>query len=107
MLPLLCLGSVLASLELQGCHTLYLHNIIYDPEVRQNLISILVLLELGFCIMFDNGCVKVFLDNIYYGSRYLLNGFMVLNIVNVFVNDDTSIYVVGNSSTSNDNESAI
>ena len=67
----------------------------------------LVLLEHGFRIVFDSGCVKVVLDNIYYDSGYLLNGFMVLDTVYVFVNDDTSIYVVGNSSTSNDNESVI
>ena len=67
----------------------------------------LVLLELGFSIMFENGCVKILLDKVYYGSRYLLNGFMVLDTVNVFINDDTSIYVVGNSSVSNDNDSII
>ena len=32
---------------------------------------------------------------------------MVLDIVNVFINDDTSIYVVENSSVSNDNDSII
>ena len=32
---------------------------------------------------------------------------MVLDIVNVFINDHTFIYVVGNSNTSNDNESVI
>ena len=67
----------------------------------------LILLELCFRIIFENGCVKVFLDNVYYASRYLLNGFMVLDTVNVFMNDDTSIYVVGNSSTSNDNDNVI
>ena len=66
-----------------------------------------VLLELGFSIIFKNGCVKILLDNVYYGSGYLLSGFMVLDIVNVFINDDTSIYVVGNSSVSNDNDSVI
>ena len=67
----------------------------------------LVLLELGFHIIIESGCVKVFLDKAYYSSGYLLNGFMVLDTVNVFVNDDTSIYVVENLSTSNDNESVI
>ena len=45
----------------------------------------LVLLELGFRIMFENSCVKILLDNVYYGSGYLLNGFMVLDTVNVFI----------------------
>ena len=57
--------------------------------------------------MFENGCVKILLDNVYYGFGYLLSGFMVLDTVNVFINDDTSIYVVGNSSVSNDNDSVI
>ena len=67
----------------------------------------LVLLELGFSIMFENGYVKILLDNVYYGSGYLLNGFMVLDIVNVFINNDTSIYIIGNSNVSNDNDSVI
>ena len=66
-----------------------------------------VLLELGFHIIFNNGCVKIFLDKVYYSSRYLLNGFMVLDTVNVFINDDTSIYVVENSSTTKNNDSVI
>ena len=35
------------------------------------------------------------------------NGWMVLDTVNVFINDNTSIYVVGNFSTSNDYNSVI
>ena len=49
----------------------------------------------------------LFRSNVYYGFGYLLNGLMVLDIVNVFINNDTSIYVVGNSSVSNDNDSVI
>ena len=67
----------------------------------------LVLLELGFSIMFENGCVKILLDNVYYDSGYLLDGFMVLDTVNISMYDDTFIYVVGNSSVSNDNDSVI
>ena len=101
------LGIGTCKLELRGGRTLYLHDVLYALEVRRNLISIVVLLELDFSIMFEYGCVKVFLDKIDYDSRYLLNGFMVLDIVYVFVNDDTSIYIVGNSSSSNDNDSVI
>ena len=67
----------------------------------------LVLLELDFRIMFENGCVKILLDNVYYSFGYLLNDFMMLDTVNVFINNDTSIYVVGNSRVSNDNDSVI
>ena len=94
------LGISTCKLELQGGRTLYLHDVLYALEVRRNLISVLVLLELGFSIMFKNGCVKILLEKVYYGFGYLLNGFMVLDTVNLFINDDTSIYVVGNFSVS-------
>ena len=54
----------------RGC-TLYLYDVFYASKVQRNLVSVFVLLELGFCIVFDNGCLKIFLDNIYYGSGYL------------------------------------
>ena len=51
--------------------------------------------------------MKVFLDNVYYGFGYLSNGFMVLDTVNVFVNNNAFIYAVGNFNTSSDNDSII
>ena len=72
------LGIDTCKLELRGGRTFYLHDVLYAPEVQRNLVSVLVLLELGFSIMFENGCVKILLDNVYYGFGYLLNGFMVL-----------------------------
>ena len=80
---------------------------LYAQEVWRNLVSVLILLKLGICIVFTSGCMKVFLDNVCYGSGYMLNDFMVLVTINVFVNDNTSIYVVGNSSTSSDIDSVI
>jgi hypothetical protein len=65
-------------------------------------VSVLALLLLGFNIVFIGCCVKIYLDNIFYGSGFVLNGFMVLDIVNVSINDDASIYVVQNSSITND-----
>ena len=62
------LGIDTCKLELHGGRTLYLYNVLYAPKVRRNLFYVLVLLELSFRIIFVNGCVKVFLDNVYYGS---------------------------------------
>jgi len=53
--------------------------------------------------MFVSCCVNIYLDNIFYGSGFVLNGFMVLDTVNVSINYDASIYVVQNSNTINDN----
>jgi hypothetical protein len=65
-------------------------------------VSVLALLYLGFNIAFVGCCVKIHLGNIFYGSGFVLNGFMVLDTVNVSINYNTSIYVVQNSNTIND-----
>jgi hypothetical protein len=96
------LGIGTCKLDLWGGHTFYLHDVLYAPEVQRNLVSVLALLQLGFNITFVGCCVKIHLDNIFYGSGFVLNGFMVLDTVNVSINYDASIYVVQNSSTIND-----
>jgi len=52
--------------------------------------------------VFVGSCVKIYLDNIFYGFGFVLNSFMVLDTVNVSINYYASIYVVQNSSTIND-----
>jgi hypothetical protein len=42
--------------------------------------------------------------NIFYSSDFVLNGFMMLDIVNVSIKDDASIYVVQSSSTINNSD---
>jgi len=96
------LGIGTCKLDLRGGRTLYLHDVLYAPEVRRNLVSVLALLHLGFNIAFVSCYVKIHLDNIFYGFGFVLNGFMVLDTVNVSINYDASIYVVQNSSTIND-----
>ena len=46
------LGIDTCKLALQEGCTLYLYDVLYASEVRRNLVSVLVLLELGFSIMF-------------------------------------------------------
>ena len=61
--------------------TLYLHDVLYVSEVRQNLVSVVVLVKLGFKIVFEQDCVKVLLDNIVYGYGFLSNRFIVLDTI--------------------------
>ena len=42
-------------------HALYLHDVLYAPEVRRNLVSIVILVNIGFKIVFEQNCVKVLL----------------------------------------------
>ena len=58
------LGIGIYKLELREARIIYLDDVLYAEEVRRNLVSMLVLLEYGFRVMFKSGCVKVFLDNV-------------------------------------------
>ena len=47
--------------------TLFLYDVLYAPEVRRNLVYVVVILQLGFKIVFEKDCVNVLLDNVCYG----------------------------------------
>ena len=85
----------------KGC-TLYLHDVLYASEVHQNLVSIVVLVKLGFKIVFEQDCVKVLLENIVYGYGFLLEGFIILDTIPI--NKTTYVFVTGNSSSSSVND---
>ena len=46
------LGIGTYKLELRGGHTLLLHDVLYAPEIRMNLLSVVILLRLGFRFIF-------------------------------------------------------
>ena len=78
-------------------HTLYLHDVLYAPEVRRNLVSIVGLVKLGFKIVFEQDCVNVLLDNIVYGYGFMSDGFIILDTIPI--NKTTSVFVTGNSNS--------
>ena len=90
------LGIGTCKLIMRKGHTLYLHDMFYAPEVRQNLVSVLILVKLGFKIVFEQDCVKVLLGNVVYGYGFLSYGFIILDTIPI--NKSTSIFVIGNSS---------
>ena len=81
----------------KGC-TLYLHDVLFAPEVRWNIVSVVVLVKFGFKIVFEQDYVKVLLDNIVYSYGFLSYGFIVLDTI--LINKTTFIFVTGNSSSS-------
>jgi hypothetical protein len=46
------LGIGTYKLDLRGGRTLLLHDVLYAPEIRRNLLSLFVLLRLGFRFVF-------------------------------------------------------
>ena len=54
----------------KGC-TFYLHEVLFVSEVHRDLVSVVVLVKLGFKIVFEQDYVKILLDNIGYGYGFL------------------------------------
>ena len=52
------LGIGTCKLVIQRDHTLYIHDVLYASKVRRNLVSVVILLQLGFKIVFEKDCVK-------------------------------------------------
>ena len=90
------LGISTCKLIMRKGRTLYLHDVPYVPEVRRNLVYVVVLVKLGFKIVFEQDCVKVLSDNVVYGYGILSEGFIVLDIIPI--NKITYVFVIGNSS---------
>ena len=75
------LGIGTCKLVMRKGRTLYLHDVLYALEVRRNLVFIVVLLQLGFKIVFEKDCVNVLLYNVCYGYSFMLDGFIVLDSI--------------------------
>ena len=90
------LGIDTYKLIMRKGRTLYLHDVLYVSQVHHNLVSIVVLVKLGFKIVFEQDCVKVLLDNVVYGYEFISDGFIVLDTIPI--NKSTYVFVIGNSS---------
>ena len=92
------LGIGTCKLLMRKGRTLYLHDVLFAPEVCWNLVFVVVLVKLGFKIEVKQDYVKVLLDNIVYGYGFMSDEFIVLDTIPI--NKTTSVFVIGNSSSS-------
>ena len=58
-----------------------LHDVRYAPEIRRNLIYVLVFLELRYHLTFYGVCLEIFLNSVLIGTGHLINGFIVLDTI--------------------------
>ena len=70
-------GIGTCKLDLQGGHVLYLHDVLYAPDIRRNLVFGLVLLKLGYNLYFEDNYVRIADKTTVYGYGHIMNGFMV------------------------------
>ncbi|KAF8031044.1 hypothetical protein BT93_D0278 [Corymbia citriodora subsp. variegata] len=50
-------GIGTCQLNMRGGRTLFLHDVLYAPKIRRNLVSVLVLVKFGFNLNFHNSGV--------------------------------------------------
>ena len=66
-------------LDLQGGQILYIQDVLHCPEIRRNLVSVIALLRLGYCLNFYENSVDIFPITVYFGCGHIVDGFIVLN----------------------------
>ena len=53
------LGMCTYKLDLHGGRALLIHDVLYAPNVRRNLLSVTALLRLGFHLSFENNGIQI------------------------------------------------
>ena len=87
-------GIGTCKLVLRGGRVLILHDVLFAPQIRRNVISVLVLLRLGFDWHFHGNNVKLSLGTTYYGSGFITDGFIVMDLdFNVNSNVSFSMFI--------------
>lgn len=90
-------GIGTCKLVLHEGRTLYLHDVLYAPDIRRNLLSVLVLMKLGFNLFFMDDNVRLCLGTTVYGFGYVLNGFIVMNVERDDLHNDISFSYIESS----------
>ena len=67
-------------LVMRSGQTLFLHDMVFAPNIRQNLVSMLVLIKLDFELLFHGQGIDLFLGQQYYGFGYFFDGLIVLDV---------------------------
>ena len=73
-------GIDTCKLVMRSGRTLFLHDVLFAPQICQNLIYVLELLKLGFSWYFQDTWVNLSLGTIYFGSGYVLDRFFIMDL---------------------------
>lgn len=66
-------------MDMRGGRSLMLHDVLYVPKIRRNLVSVSVLLDLDFNLNFSCSDLRITQDNVFYGYGHRYDGFIVLD----------------------------
>ncbi|XP_015166671.1 uncharacterized protein [Solanum tuberosum] len=81
-------GTGNVHLKMTSGKVVTLNRVLYVPELRKNLVSILVLTKNGFKCVFVSDKVEVSKNEMYVGKGYLTEGLFKLNVIAVDRNKD-------------------
>lgn len=73
-------GIGICKLFMSGGRTIFLHDVLYAPDIQQNLIYVTVLLNLDYILTFKQNGLDIYLNSVLMGTGFLLDSFMVLDI---------------------------
>ena len=91
-------GEGTCKLELRGGRTLLLHDVLYAPDIRRNLVFVRVLLELGYNLNFSGRTLTIYFGSEFYGSGYISSGFIILDIDYSQIQNNNSYSLIASSS---------
>jgi len=93
------LGMGTYKLYLHEGRTLLIHDVLYAPNIRQNLLSVIALLRLGFLLSFENNGVQIFIRTTFCDSNFIHNGLFILIICYSNNNSNSFLTIADNSVT--------
>jgi len=76
---------------------LIVHDVLFAPEIRRNIIPVLVLLHLGFDCHFHDTEARLFLETTYLGSSFVRDVLIVMDLDVSSFNPNVSISLSASS----------
>jgi GAG-pre-integrase domain len=76
-------------LDMCDDQTLLLHDVLFAPKIRRNIVSVVVLFRFEFTLNMCSTSIKLYLDHVCYGYEYVSNGFIILDVVNIMTSYNT------------------
>jgi len=84
-------------LVLHGEQDLIQHDVLFAPEIRQNIITVLVLLRLGFDWHFHDTEARLFWETTYLSSDFVRDGLILMDLDVGSFNSNASFFLFASS----------
>ena len=74
-------GIGTCKIDLHDGRTLILQDVLYAPDIRKNIVSVVKLLNLGYKWIFHDNCVDMYFEFFLFWVGYIFEGFFVLSAI--------------------------